>query len=626
MLRQVGGRYVLPQLEIVPLDRRPGRLLELYPTVLDPSSDPGRAVLAAWPSPVPGPVTAAVRAPAGTPFGVPGTAASLVVTWLGRYQIEPDPPEDFEVIVELNFRSESAKPHPGFVAVDFGTSNSTAVLYDQDKRLDWPLGRKQAAALRDGLVALLEDATLSAAGAAQLDDLAGRIVRSVTGRASVGNPRADLVAALNDESYADPRKPPTVLYEVLLATERELATRSQPLRSWLTAGLHRCYDTAFAVPGLDRLRLHPVELDPVSGGFEMPSRVEVTDLHPLRAELVVDDGSLGDDEADRVHLGLKQYLGNPESRHITVGAEEATVDTDELVRAGLEFLVRRTEQFVERNPRTLGTGRINQAVVTFPTVAPPGVRHKLRTLMHDEVGIAQVHATYDEAIAAVMFFLMRDFGGEFEVGVEAVKARFHPVDGSDNAWSQTLLVVDIGGGTTDIALVRLTLTDETPADGGADPRWYGRYYVLTPAVFGSTGDLQLGGEYLTLRVFRWLKARIADAFLTADPQHFAERIRELAPRFRTGRPTSRAASSPRSSPTTRTMPCSATSTRWCRRAGRGIGPTGRRSGCSGNWPSGRRWRSAGPGPRRSTSRPSTCARSRTRPPRWRAGPRPSCPT
>jgi hypothetical protein len=50
----------------------------------------------------------------------------------------------------------------------------------------------------------------------------------------------------------------------------------------------------------------------------------------------------------------------------------------------------------------------------------------------------------------------------------------------------------------------------------------GRYYVIRPEVRNSTGHPQLGGDYLTLRVFHWLKAAIVDALLDG-PGHERER-------------------------------------------------------------------------------------------------------
>ncbi|PLZ41352.1 hypothetical protein CBP27_05540, partial [Fischerella thermalis WC542] len=77
------------------------------------------------------------------------------------------------------------------------------------------------------------------------------------------------------------------------------------------------------------------------------------------------------------------------------------------------------------------------------------------------------------------------------------------------------MVLDIGGGTTDLALIRLSLEEINPFEPGEDRGDGGRYYKLTPKLLGSSGHLQLGGELITLRLFLLLKAAIADCLLTA---------------------------------------------------------------------------------------------------------------
>src|SRR5262249_56990173 len=43
----------------------------------------------------------------------------------------------------------------------------------------------------------------------------------------------------------------------------------------------------------------------------------------------------------------------------------------------------------------------------------------------------------------------------------------------------------------------------------------GGCYVISPRLLGSSGNTQVGGELITLRLFRLLKAAIADRLLTA---------------------------------------------------------------------------------------------------------------
>ena len=54
-----------------------------------------------------------------------------------------------------------------------------------------------------------------------------------------------------------------------------------------------------------------------------------------------------------------------------------------------------------------------------------------------------------------------------------------------------------------------------PFQPGEDRKAGGRYYKITPKILGSSGHPQLGGEYATLRIFRLLKAALADRVMTA---------------------------------------------------------------------------------------------------------------
>jgi hypothetical protein len=115
-----------------------------------------------------------------------------------------------------------------------------------------------------------------------------------------------------------------------------------------------------------------------------------------------------------------------------------------------------------------------------------------------------------------MYFLMTDVGAVPEVGLEHFRARSRelPVEpGQRPQWEQTAVVVDIGGGTTDIAVLRHILVDETPDRPDLPPDQVGRFYALYPEVVGVSGHRMLGGHYLTLRVFYWLKAAILDELL-----------------------------------------------------------------------------------------------------------------
>lgn len=100
----------------------------------------------------------------------------------------------------------------------------------------------------------------------------------------------------------------------------------------------------------------------------------------------------------------------------------------------------------------------------------------------------------DEASAAAFFFLYRDFI-RAAGGTRGVRYQYpHGVN---------LLLYDCGGGTTDLALVRVrTATPEEMKSGRA----FSHMYI---DVLGRTGMRGFGGDNITQAVFRLLKAKIA---------------------------------------------------------------------------------------------------------------------
>ena len=183
--------------------------------------------------------------------------------------------------------------------------------------------------------------------------------------------------------------------------------------------------------------------------------------------------------------------------------------------------------------RRLSEGEMRHVIVTYPTIAPPLVRRRLRRLV-ESLGFTTVRTDYDEAVSAALFYLMREFQGSLGVGLEAFRARCRPARTEGPLkWSQNVMVFDIGGGTTDLALIQLILEEIDPFDPGEDRGAGGRLYKITPKVLGSSGHLQLGGEYVTLRVFHLLKAAIADRVLRAidDEKATSEKLAGLVGEF-----------------------------------------------------------------------------------------------
>jgi hypothetical protein len=413
--------------------------------------------------------------------------------------------------------------HSGFAAVDFGTSASTVTVHDSRKMTSSTLDADQADCLREGILGLIKDnppaddldsardwlrllglvvvdvlqkapATVDVAGVRTIDDLAERL--RAAGAAEQG-----------------------LLNLVCLAIEKAQAGISPKLQGWLAPRLHECYDRAFQVPALSQLNLKRVGFGTGADRFQTPSSVRKATGTPVG--LVFCTQSAAD------FPDLKRSLGKREQVPDLFDESGAQLTTDDLIARLYYLLVTRAEEFSafpneqpdDPLPPLAGIPALNELIVTYPTTTPPTARDQLAKLVQDSLDVRKVVCDYDEGVAAGLFFVMRDFGGNRSVGIEALRARSrHVADSSPPAWEQNIMVIDIGGGTTDIALLRLTLTDRTPDMPAVPAHVPGRYYVLRPEVLGSTGHPQLGGDYLTLKVFYWLKATIIDALLD-NPSH-----------------------------------------------------------------------------------------------------------
>jgi hypothetical protein len=415
--------------------------------------------------------------------------------------------------------------HWGHVAVDFGTSYCTATLFEQQYLPKVrPLSTMQARQLRLELIDMLSRGPgrdlpggarrefgehVAEVAAALLPDTAGQSDDQLT----VG-----LQRALNEESDTAPE----YLYKVLLELEIRMPNTSSALRPALAAALNGLYSRAWRVPPLDRLRLFEVMLD-----VNEESVLESTATATVDPALTVRLGRSTDEDIagsaqKYVYAGLKQRLGNP------VPHEELApgIDSDDLIREALRDLLSRCDDFVKTAAQNVGTGPIRTAVITFPTMATPAVRHKLAEMLR-EIRPGIVDNTLDEAIAAAMFTVLRDFGSDYETGLELLRSQSREMV-PDQKWKQNLLVIDIGGGTTDIALLGLHLRDDTPEQViRAAPESHGRFYELLPEVLGTTGRLQLGGELMSLRVFYWIKALLSDRLLKLPDGSFAAQLEAL---------------------------------------------------------------------------------------------------
>jgi hypothetical protein len=453
----------------------------------------------------------------------------------------------------------SAMEYPGFIAIDLGTSNSTVTLHDRAVvEQTTGLAAEQEERLKD----LLFKRILSQEDAACLlpnvdpRDWDALLVRVGTNLGFAGdNPRMAIVDRVR--GGGEP------MLQALLQLEVNLG--QSPCKPLVVKALDRVYHEAFLEPRLRSQSLLIVPLDPMYQrdkdivstlkllNVDLPmdaimGRQVLTDYRNAIAQAGQPDGP-GAPAASpaalqqQYHLSPKRQLIEDNREFVlTLGGKTETRTGEQVVQAAYKHLIDRTAVWQARNPQACSQGRFTRAIVTYPTVAPPSVRSEVETLVRPLVAVVDaegkrkedVVTDYDEAVAAALFYLHREFGGSVDLGPEAFKSMSRR---SNDKWYQNVLVLDIGGGSTDLALLRLTLSEVDPFEPGEDRGAGGRCYVIEPRLLGSSGNLHLGGNLITLRLLQVLKAAIADRLLTAVQQGhltssaLADRVEQLGEPF-----------------------------------------------------------------------------------------------
>ncbi|MFE1826713.1 hypothetical protein [Streptomyces yangpuensis] len=413
---------------------------------------------------------------------------------------QPGPvPQTAEEDDHLRLRDLAGTSHQHeFVVVDFGTTASTATLHDEKKVKQRLVDPAQAASLSTMLEDLLgppadappswrEEVRALLAGTVTLP----RQDSTTTGGAAL--------AGVADPGAAD---------ALMLRVESIREQAGPELRRWLNRRLHAGYAAVIGTPPLERHGIRPVDYPDGTGQRthapasamrekDYPDATVPEDPGARRFELCGDD-TRGLTGIKRAALQLK-----PEP---VAGSD---LSADHLAQHMYLLLVEGAEDATYND--ALGTtSRVPTVVVTYPTTILPEVKERLRELVGRALGGPLTVMDYDEGLAAGLYFLMRDLTDNYNAGLEALRARCRRVGDNPPTWHRIMLVIDIGGGTTDIALLRLTLVDQTPELGADQEFVAGRAYRLEPELLGSTGHERLGGDLLTLQVLYWIKARLVD--------------------------------------------------------------------------------------------------------------------
>jgi hypothetical protein len=328
---------------------------------------------------------------------------------------------------------------PGWLAIDFGTSNSTVTLFDP-KVVFAPnsLPQEQEQRLRQDLARWLDlpaDKALPSASASEWSIFIGDLRKNLGLEES--NQLADIFLGESSER----------LLEVIRQIELCLNTRTETFRRGASQKLNGIYHSTFRVPPMEWQNLIPVDLDVSRRVSEIPSELEIVSLDsPLqiimgeRAKqnrknaIAQGSSSSGNEIQGKFHHSPKRYFGQ-EGRtfDVTLDGTSDAVTVNDLLQGAWKHLIDLTEEFRLGNPGKFSDGRFNTAVVTYPAIAPPGVRSEIEELFVS-LGIPDVQNAYDEAVSVAIFFLWREFGGDLSIGIESFKTRCRRT--ADNKWSQ----------------------------------------------------------------------------------------------------------------------------------------------------------------------------------------------
>jgi len=223
--------------------------------------------------------------------------------------------------------------------------------------------------------------------------------------------------------------------------------------------------------------------------------------------------------------GVKRWLGQSRQKAYFIDREDKILEDnyDPLCTLGIKYLIRQTEQL------NLNRGRraLNDLTVTYPTNLPLHRRQHLKQLV-SSLGVKNVNISLDEATAGALYYVWRELFTDLFAGVDGFLARSRVKTETKiskrtgrkeqvELYFQNILLYDMGGGTTDIALLEIGIAEDKNILQGAVAKNAGRYFVIYPKILGLTGKDDFAGDNVTLAVFRILKAKLAARMVEKSP-------------------------------------------------------------------------------------------------------------
>ncbi|MBC6474132.1 MAG: hypothetical protein GDA48_16080 [Hormoscilla sp. GM102CHS1] len=255
------------------------------------------------------------------------TASCKIVSRAVPETGNPDPPERERTTVQSGETNQMEK-FAGWLAIDFGTSNSTVTLYDARfaVQLD-SLPREQEQKLRARLAQWFNDRPLDPRPGVRdrdWDEEWEKLISEVSKEFSdLDN---DSQENIGDRIFKETKS--SRLLEAISLVELGLNNRREWFRRSASKGLNQIYHEVFRVPSLEWQRLIPVELDGLRKLSEIPSELEIESLDDGGLKVLMGERAKqnrleaiaqGQDIKGKFHHSPKRYFGqNLENQKIQV--------------------------------------------------------------------------------------------------------------------------------------------------------------------------------------------------------------------------------------------------------------------------------------------------------------------
>ncbi len=433
--------------------------------------------------------------------------------------------------------------YSGLLAIDYGTSNSVIAVRDPafaSEEVRGQLGKEQWKALCEWLDIWIRD-HLCEMEPDQMDMFVQNLTLVIPEAhlPSCGAPRSEVAQGLqrlNDKMRG------LLLQELVTRLSNYVQDGGDAKIMKSIAGeVMKGFEAIIDTNSLESQRYFILELDsnvgpaPISSALQVIRAPNTEDPERLLAETKIDMGArvgillhsatTGALDIRQFILSSKRYFGRNAVIAVVPAesdGQQVQIPADILTKLSYKELFQRAVADIHRRAVE---GKFQDAqwpcsvVATFPASYPSALRQLLKQIL-TELDVREIDARFDEATAAAIYYIWKEIGADPVCGMHGLMARSRK-DAAGRAY-QNILLYDLGGGTTDIALIQL-LYEELDIFKKSENRGNGgSYFRITPRLLGSTGHRYLGGDLITLWLFRYVKSKLADLILIHVTQNNIE--------------------------------------------------------------------------------------------------------